>query len=199
MYGGTVLTTEVPELVQIQPIVSKFYMSQQVIDRITTIAREESADVNASVLKKIVPQARRTFAIITPMRQIGFSKMFFSRQMTAGEETPERWNIYGRFLWFLAGVYFTNRKRGELMIDHLMTFVGWLRQASEDEKPIIVRRDFWQIDEDTACLRAARYSAKAAGDERRVLDLSQQIAANEREVLECQRAAVYAGSKEYAG
>lgn len=171
-------------------------MSQPVIDMIGVHAREESAGVNKTVLSGIVPAARRTFAVITPTRTVAFSKMFFSRQVTPGAEAPERWNIVGRFLWFLAGVYFTNRARGEMLIAYVVGFIAWLRETADEERPVIVRRDFWQIDEDTACLRAARYSAKAAGDERRVLDLSQKISANEREVLEFERAVVYARSEQ---
>jgi hypothetical protein len=169
-------------------------MSQQVIERIGSLGREESLDVNRVVLKGIVPAAQRTFAVITPNRRIGFSKMFFSRQQTLDADAPERWSILGRFTWWLCGVYFTNRGRGEMLITHLTSVIGWLRESSEQERVVIVRRDFWQIDEDTACLRAARHSAKASGDERRVLELTSQIAANERDILELQRATVYAGA-----
>lgn len=162
-------------------------MSQIVIERIGNLARAESADINRSVLKGIVPAAQRTFAVITPQRQQAFSKMFFSRQHTPDADMPERWNIYGRFLWFLAGIYFANQRRGEMLIDHFMSVVEWLRQARKQECGIIICRDFWQIDEDTSCLRAARHSAKAAGNERRVLELTGQIAANEREILESQQ------------
>lgn len=168
-------------------------MSQLVIDKISSLAREESCEINKTVLTRIVPQAQRTFAIITPQRQQAFSKMFFSRQQKADSDMPERWSIVGRFVWYLAGIYFTNRTRGEILIDHLTSVIAWLRETSDTERIVIVRRDFWQIDEDSSCLRAARHSAKARGDEKRVLELTGQIAANEREIVEYQRAIVYSG------
>lgn len=165
-------------------------MSLQEIDRVGYLAREESAQVNTKVLEKIVPRARRTFTVITPQRQIAFSKMFFSRQQQTGIDAPERWNIYGKYIWYLCGIYFTSRKQGELLIEHLQSVIDWLRTRDDDR--IIVTRDFWEIEEDTACLQAARHSAKAAGNESKVSELTIAIIRNEREILERQRVSSFA-------
>jgi hypothetical protein len=166
-------------------------MSQHVIERVTSLARIESADVNRVVLTGIVPAATRTFAVITPHRRKALSKMFFTRQQRSDSDVPERWNIYGRWIWFFAAVYLTSPRRGEILLDHFESVTEWLRETAETERPIIIRRGFWTVDEDTACLRAARTSAKALGDEKRVLELTRSIQANEREIAELQRVMVY--------
>lgn len=59
--------------------------------------------------------------------------------------------------------------------------------AAETVKPLIIRRGFWEIDEESECFRAARRTAVVSGDNRRVLELTLALERNEQEIKELQR------------
>lgn len=74
-------------------------------------------------------------------------------------------------------------------------FYAQVFEYAETLQDFRVVRNFWAIDEQTACLEAARRMAVQAGDIARALELSMQIKRNEQEISEYFYALSAAGVK----
>jgi hypothetical protein len=59
--------------------------------------------------------------------------------------------------------------------------------------PRFIRRDFWEIDEESSGLMAARRTAYMEGNHARVMELTARIEANERDLAEITRVSLFLG------
>lgn len=153
-------------------------MALRLINTISEISRIQSAEINKGVISNQVVKLQRTFDQITDWKK-QISLKFFYRQAEIVLD-GERWNIYGRFLWWLCGVYFTNKKRGEIILTHLQTVIDWLRK----EDVFTLHRDFWTIESETSELMAKMRVAFVCGNVDEARRIALHIKQNSSELLE---------------
>lgn len=154
-------------------------MGLKTINIITENARVKSAETNKLAVAGIVPPLQKTFAEITYYIP---TPTFFSRQCTVADE-PERWNILGRFEWYLSGIYFTNQRRGEIMLAKLENFIAWLRAAARLERnKFKPSRTFWEISREIELIRIERQECYLKGDYAGAEKLALRVIACEREL-----------------
>lgn len=164
-------------------------MGLRLINTIHTISRVESAEINKDVISNQVVRLQRTFDQITDWKKT-ISLKFFYRQADV-VMNGERWNIYGRFLWYLCGVYFTKKSRGELIITHLLTVIDWLR----NEDTFRLHRDFWSIEAETSELMAKMRVAFVCGNVDEARRIALKIKQNSGELLESMSEQEFLGTK----
>ncbi len=139
--------------------------------------RRRSMQINEKIFKgDIIPRLQKN---MYPVVGRTLSKTYFYRQEGEGSEY-ERINVVSKVFYLIAAIYFTDRKRGEILIQFVESFFAWLRAASSDKTAEAA--DFWDITEEQTGLMAKRQKAFATGDKQTARELSQSIAARERQM-----------------
>lgn len=158
-------------------------MSLEVIEKIETISRRDSARVNRVVIENSIPNFRKTFSFITSRTPSG---KFFERQQVvyADSEGISRWNVLGKFDWYLSGVYFTNQRKGELIIAHAENLFAWLRAACRQDNPLKKIRQYWRVDDAMTIHLSKARTAYMTHDYETCAAMILEIQTNAREMLE---------------
>lgn len=158
-------------------------MALEQIEKIKHVTRVVSAEINEEVIEDAIPNLQTTFAEISPRKP---SKMQFYRQTVVNTDTEgvARWNILGKFWWYLSGVYATSPKRGELIVNSTAQHVHWLRRQFLKNNLFRAIRIFYRVDKETTLLLAEAREAYVEHDYRRARIALVKIQENVREMQE---------------
>jgi len=138
--------------------------------------RRRSMELNKDLIPGIIPRLQKN---MFPVVGRTLSKMYFYRQEKESSEY-ERINVVSKVFYLTAALYFTDRKRGETLIQFVESFFAWLRATTSDKTATVA--DFWDLAEAQSELITKRQTAFAKGDKPTARELSQTILSNERKV-----------------
>ena len=158
-------------------------MGQKQIDEINRTARVASAQLNRRVISNQIPRLQKTFARILPAARAKGEKFFYRQMEESGE--LERWNITGRNDFWKSLVYFTNPKRGEILLDHDERFNRWLRsQITAEAAPRVFKRDFLSVESEASILSVQARHAALRGNKPEALALLDRLRDATNEMIE---------------
>lgn len=154
-------------------------MSQPVIRIIQHFSLVESAAANKLAVLKRIPHLQRVFGEIMNWER-AVSEMFFRRQMEVYSiEDLERWNVVGKAVFFVCGVFFTSNWAGEILMKFFESVFQWLRSQRE----LKIQRDIFLINEEIKGIIASRDTAFFKGDWSEAQRLTVEIQIKEEEML----------------